>query len=70
MIKTCAKNFSEIRQTIQKVNTYELPEMLAYRVDDASPGFTEWIQKATVASKRKPARPRAKASSDRRRAAR
>ncbi len=70
MIKTCAKNFSEIRQTIQKVNTYELPEILAYRVDDASPGFTEWIQKATVASKRKPARPRAKASSDRRRAAR
>ncbi len=59
LIKTCAKNFPAVRETIQKVNTYELPEILAYRVDDASPGFTDWIQKATAGAKSKVVRPRA-----------
>ena len=31
-----------------RVNTYELPEVLAYRVDWASPGFAEWVQKLTA----------------------
>ena len=31
----------------QKLNTYELPEVLAYRVDDCSPAFASWIEKAT-----------------------
>ncbi len=47
IIKTRAANFELVRETINRVNTYELPEVLAYRVDWASPGFTEWIQKIT-----------------------
>ncbi len=34
-IKTRAREFEGVRETIQKMNTYELPEVLAYRVDDS-----------------------------------
>jgi hypothetical protein len=49
LIKTRSSNFESVRETIHKVNTYELPEVLAYRVDWASPGFaqssaTSWWQ--------------------------
>ena len=54
-IKTRAREFQGVRETIQKMNTYELPEVLAYRVDDSSPGFATWIAKATERPKR-PAR--------------
>ena len=52
IIKTRASSFDAVRETIHKVNTYELPEVLAYRVDGASPGFASWIGKMTVGSKR------------------
>ena len=41
------------RETIQRMNTYELPEVLAYRVDGASPAFASWIAKATERPKKK-----------------
>ena len=52
IVKTRAANFDAVRETIHKVNTYELPEVLGYRVDWASPGFSSWIEKMTVASRR------------------
>ena len=55
IIKTLARSFESVRETIHKVNTYELPEVLAYRVDWASPGFASWIDKMTAARKRGPA---------------
>lgn len=63
IIKTRASQFEGVRDTIQRVNTYELPEVLGYRVDKASPGFAQWIEKMTAAPKaaakrRKPARRR------------
>ena len=48
IIKTRSANFELVRETIHRVNTYELPEVLSYKVDWASPGFTEWIQKMTA----------------------
>jgi len=54
LIKTRAKQFDGVRETIQKMNTYELPEVLAYRVDDASPAFAAWIRKATERPKKQP----------------
>jgi periplasmic divalent cation tolerance protein len=53
IIKTRASQFEGVRETIQRINTYELPEVLGYRVDMASPGFTSWIEKMTVARGRK-----------------
>jgi periplasmic divalent cation tolerance protein len=47
LVKTRAKEFDGVREAILKLNTYELPEVLAYRVDDSSPAFAAWIGKAT-----------------------
>ncbi len=55
IIKTRASSFEAVRETIHRINTYELPEVLGYRVDWASKGFTDWIEKMTTAPKRKAA---------------
>ena len=65
-IKTRAREFEAVRDTIQKMNTYELPEVLAYRVDGASPAFASWIAKATERPRK---RPRGKKTVKRKRAA-
>ncbi|MEP6994413.1 MAG: divalent-cation tolerance protein CutA [Acidobacteriota bacterium] len=80
LIKTRATQFESVREMIHRVNTYELPEVLGYRVDWASPGFASWIDKMTAVSKRKSVRkpvrkplrkkPPAPATEVRRRAAR
>ncbi|MGE5412984.1 MAG: divalent-cation tolerance protein CutA [Syntrophomonadaceae bacterium] len=49
IIKTRASQFEGVREIIQRVNTYELPEVLGYRVDNASPAFANWIEKMTAA---------------------
>jgi periplasmic divalent cation tolerance protein len=66
-IKTRAREFDRVRETIQKLNTYELPEVLAYRVDDSSPAFAAWIAKATEHPKKQA---RGKKTAPRKRAAR
>jgi periplasmic divalent cation tolerance protein len=48
VIKSRAGSFEAVRETIHRVNTYELPEVLAYKVDWASPGFASWIEKMTL----------------------
>ena len=60
LIKTVASQFDSVLETIQKVNTYELPEVLAYRVDHASDGFGNWIARMTERPKKRTpaARPR------------
>ena len=71
VIKTLASQFEAVRETIHKVNTYELPEVLAYRVDMASPGFLAWIEKMTASTKRKAlAKAKAKKPAPRKRARR
>ena len=53
LIKTRAREFTAVCNTIQKINTYELPEILAYRVDEASPAFADWIGRTTERPKKK-----------------
>jgi len=53
IIKTVAEEFEGIKETIQRVNTYELPEVLAYRVDHASEPFGDWIARMTERPKRR-----------------
>lgn len=53
VIKTVASEFEGVRETIQKINTYELPEVLAYRVDEASEGFGSWIARMTERPKKR-----------------
>jgi len=54
IIKTRASEFGAVRDTIHKINTYELPEVLAYRVDESSPAFSDWIVRTTERPKRRP----------------
>jgi periplasmic divalent cation tolerance protein len=61
VIKTVARAFEGVRETIQKLNTYELPEVLAYRVDDATDAFGDWITRMTDRPKKRPAAARARA---------
>ena len=65
IIKTIASEFEGVKETIQKVNTYELPEVLAYRVDHASDLFGDWIARMTERPKRRisAARPKARRGS-------
>jgi periplasmic divalent cation tolerance protein len=65
IIKSVASEFEGIKETIQKVNTYELPEILAYRVDQASSPFGDWISRMTDRPKRRigPARTKNRRSS-------
>jgi periplasmic divalent cation tolerance protein len=53
IIKTVGREYDGVRATIQKVNTYELPEVLAYRVDHASPSFAAWISRMTDRPKKR-----------------
>jgi len=53
IIKSRAREFENVCDTIQKINTYELPEILAYRVDEASPAFADWISRTTERPKKK-----------------
>ncbi len=55
IVKTRASQFEAVRETIHRINTYELPEVLGYRVDMSSPGFASWIEKMTASKKRKAA---------------
>jgi periplasmic divalent cation tolerance protein len=43
MIKTMAHNFTEVRDLIREIHTYELPEIIAYSVDAADERVLEWI---------------------------
>jgi len=58
VIKTVAGAFEEVRKTIQKLNTYELPEVLAYRVDDSTDAFGDWITRMTDRPKKRAPRVR------------
>jgi periplasmic divalent cation tolerance protein len=53
IVKSVASEFEGIKETIQRVNTYELPEILAYTVDQASDPFGEWIARMTERPKRR-----------------
>ena len=53
LIKTTGQQFEAVRHAIQEINTYELPEVLAYRVDEASDAFASWVAKTTIHAKRK-----------------
>ena len=53
IIKSRAREFEGVCETIQKINTYELPEILAYRVDEASPAFADWISRTTERPRKK-----------------
>ena len=47
VIKTAAFRFGELRRRLREVHTYELPELIALRIDTGDPEVLAWIA-ATV----------------------
>jgi periplasmic divalent cation tolerance protein len=43
LIKTTVEKFSEVRDAIQELHSYELPECIAISVDEGSAAYLEWI---------------------------
>ena len=46
-IKTRPALFDRARQRILALHPYEVPEILAFAVDDGSPAYLEWLKTST-----------------------
>ena len=47
LIKTRQAVFERARDRILALHPYEVPEILAFAVDDGSAAYLEWLQKST-----------------------
>jgi periplasmic divalent cation tolerance protein len=47
IIKTRAELFDAVRETIRRIHSYELPEVICFPVGQADPRVEEWILAAT-----------------------
>jgi periplasmic divalent cation tolerance protein len=47
LIKTRPAVFDRARDRILQLHPYEVPEILAFAVDDGSPAYLEWLKKST-----------------------
>lgn len=52
VIKTTAPRFDAVRSRIRELHTYELPEVIALRVEDGDPGYLDWLQGSVGTSNR------------------
>jgi periplasmic divalent cation tolerance protein len=46
-VKTLAREFPAVAETIRRLNSYELPEILAFDVRDADEKFRAWVASTT-----------------------
>ena len=47
LIKTRPAAFDRARARILALHPYEVPEILAFAVDDGSPAYLDWLRKST-----------------------
>jgi periplasmic divalent cation tolerance protein len=47
LVKTRPAIFARVRDRILELHTYDVPEILAFRVDDGSPEYLAWLARAT-----------------------
>jgi periplasmic divalent cation tolerance protein len=43
IVKTLTENFERVQQVIKELNTYELPEILAFSASHADEAFAAWV---------------------------
>jgi periplasmic divalent cation tolerance protein len=43
LIKTTAARFSHVREAIDELHSYDLPECIALSIDDGSAAYLDWI---------------------------
>lgn len=46
LIKSRSDKFEDIKQTINKLHPYELPEIIAVSIDNAAPNYLNWINES------------------------
>lgn len=44
VIKTTAENIGKVRDRVLAEHSYDLPEFIAFQIDDGSPEYLEWIR--------------------------
>ena len=47
LIKTRADKFSAVRDAIGELHSYEVPECIVLEIEDGSPPYLQWLEKAT-----------------------
>jgi periplasmic divalent cation tolerance protein len=55
LVKTAPGNFSEVRDAIRRLHTYDLPEILGFGADAADALFAKWVVDSST-PRRPPAR--------------
>ena len=48
LIKTTEKKFSQVRDAIGELHSYEVPECIAISIDDGSKAYLEWIAQSVI----------------------
>ena len=47
LIKTRADKFPAVRDAIGELHSYEVPECIVVEIEDGSPRYLQWLEKAT-----------------------
>ncbi len=66
IIKTLAREYGAVADTIRKINSYELPEILSFSIRDGDAKFCAWVAGMVEKPKPRAKKPRAKKASKRR----
>ena len=43
LIKTTQKKYNQLEKEIQMLHTYEVPEIIAVNIEEASPAYVDWL---------------------------
>jgi periplasmic divalent cation tolerance protein len=49
LIKTRPANLDQVQRRIVELHPYDVPEILAFTVDEGSPAYLDWLKAATTA---------------------
>ena len=44
IVKTTSASLEMVRDYVLKAHSYDLPELIAFQIDDGSPAYMEWIR--------------------------
>jgi periplasmic divalent cation tolerance protein len=48
VVKTTAAAFSQVREAIAEIHSYELPECICLTIEDGSPVYLQWIAESVT----------------------
>ena len=47
LIKTKSGNFEALQEAIRKLHSYDLPECISIKIDEAEQGYLKWLTEST-----------------------